>query len=82
MTATFCEIIFHVVKVVVFHLKYQHKLKNKGNIKIFRYVKTYLWEFFGFLVVLACPPFLKVAELKDFDLQLSVFLNSFNFKIP
>ena len=49
-------------------------IKNKGNIKILRYVKTYLWEFFGFLVVLACPPFLKVAELEDFDLQLNAEL--------
>ena len=39
--------------------------------EIFRNVKTYLWEFVGFLVVLACPPFLKVAELEDFDLQLN-----------
>ena len=35
---------------------------------------SYLQEFFGFLVVLACPPFLKVAELEDFDLQLNAEL--------
>ena len=34
-------------------------------------LKAYLWEFFGFLVALACPPFLKVAELEDFDPQLN-----------